>query len=205
VQEKIWTGTAPLKTCESYESAETRCRAARAATAPRSRAPASGSWRSCSSDARLPHAGGRKTPFLAGNSRCPPCFAPEGNFSDPARHTEAAASARPLLAEKPPTSKHLDLEKGAVLAGDDDDCIGLVAAVSIEVIGLSDTAALERDQPPPDRGRDCWFVAAGAVSLRLPLPTGLGSLGPVREWGKETGLRPNQLPSLLLATCRSDI
>ena len=36
-------------------------------------------------------------------------------------------------------------------------------------------AELERHQPPPGRGRDCWFVAHAAVSARLPLFAWSGS------------------------------
>jgi hypothetical protein len=38
-----------------------------------------------------------------------------------------------------------------------------------KVIGLSDTAALERHQPPPRRGRDCLFVPEGVTPTALPL------------------------------------
>jgi hypothetical protein len=36
-------------------------------------------------------------------------------------------------------------------------------------------AELERHQPPPARGRDCWFVANPALLTRLPLLTDSGT------------------------------
>ena len=43
-----------------------------------------------------------------------------------------------------------------------------------------DTPPSERHQPPPGRGRDCWFVAGGELSRGLPL-------GRVADWKQKPG------------------
>ena len=44
-------------------------------------------------------------------------------------------------------------------------------------------AGLERHQPPPWSRASCWFVAAAALSLLLPLPTGCRRVTPHDESG----------------------
>jgi hypothetical protein len=44
-----------------------------------------------------------------------------------------------------------------------------LGAVSIDVVGVSDTAALGTLQPPPARGRDFWLVAPAATTSLLLL------------------------------------
>jgi hypothetical protein len=77
--------------------------------------------------------------------------------------------------------------------------LGLLAAVSIDVIGVSDTAALERHQPPPDSrarflvrrqgGNDAATAASGALAGQKEQPDH-GSRRPARaRWFVEAGPR----------------